>query len=282
LVPSAGTDNEQEENAMLRRALAGAAAIAAIGIVPTTANAWAPASTATVHPGVQVFTDGAQCTANFVFTSGGKTYLGQAAHCSGTGGSTETNGCDAGSLPVGTPVEVTGASKSGTLAYNSWVTMQANGESDEETCAYNDLALIELDPADVAKVNPSIPKWGGPTGIGTAASLDDIYSYGNSSLRQGITQLSPKRGKVVQVSDGGWSYSLYTLTPGIPGDSGSAFLNADGQALGVLSTVAIAPLPLSNGVGDIGKEIAYAKAHGFSDLTLVNGTEPFKGGLPIG
>jgi len=271
---------------MSRRLLAAAATSATLAlggwVGAGSASAWAPASSATVHPGVQVFTDGAQCTANFVFTAGGKTYLGQAAHCSGTGEATETNGCDAASLPVGTPVEVTGASRPGTLAYNSWVTMQANGETDEETCAYNDLALIELDPADVAKVNPSIPKWGGPTGIGTAAALDDIYSYGNSSLRQGITLLSPKRGKVVEVSEGGWSYSPYTLTPGIPGDSGSAFLNADGQALGVLSTVALAPLPLSNGVGDIGREIAYARAHGFSDLTLVKGTEPFKAGLPIG
>ncbi|HWI72038.1 MAG TPA: serine protease [Baekduia sp.] len=265
-----------------RRVLAGVAAAAALALAPSTASAWAPAATAPVHPGVQVFTDGAQCTANFVFTSGGTTYLGQAAHCSGTGAATDTNGCDSGSLPLGTPVEVTGASKPGKLAYNSWITMQANGEADDETCQYNDLALIELDPADVAKVNPSIPKWGGPAGVGTAAALDDIYSYGNSSLRQGITQLSPKRGKVVEVTPGGWSYSLYTFTPGIPGDSGSAFLNAGGQALGVLSTVAIAPLPLSNGVGDIGKEIAYARAHGFSDLTLVNGTEPFKGGLPIG
>lgn len=268
---------------MSRFLAAAATAVAlACSVGAGSASAWAPASSATVHPGVQVFTDGAQCTANFVFTAGGKTYLGQAAHCSGTGEATDTDGCTSASLPVGTPVEVTGASKPGKLAYNSWITMQANGESDEETCAYNDLALIELDAADVGSVNPSIPKWGGPTGIGTAAALDDIYSYGNSSLRQGITLLSPKRGKVVEVSEGGWSYSLYTLTPGIPGDSGSAFLNADGQALGVLSTVAIAPLPLSNGVGDVGKEIAYAQAHGFSDLTLVKGTEPFKSGLPIG
>jgi hypothetical protein len=266
----------------MSRLLAAAAAAAALVLAPSAAQAWAPASTATVHPGVQVLTDGAQCTANFVFTSGGATYLGQAAHCSGTGASTDTDGCTSASLPVGTPVDVTGASKPGTLAYNSWITMQGDGESVAETCAYNDLALIRLDPADVGKVNPSIPKWGGPTGVGTAAALDDIYSYGNSSLRQGITLLSPKRGKVVQVSDGGWSYSLYTLTPGIPGDSGSAFLNADGQALGILSTVAIAPLPLSNGVGDVGKEIAYARAHGFPDLALVDGTEPFKPGLPIG
>ncbi|WCB93901.1 hypothetical protein DSM104299_02624 [Baekduia alba] len=269
---------------MSRRLLASAATVAAlvVGWVGAgSAQAWAPASSATIHPGVQVFTDGAQCTANFVFTSGGSTYLGQAAHCSGTGGSTETNGCDSGSLPVGTPVDVTGASKPGALAYNSWLTMQAGGETDEETCAYNDLALIKLDPSDVAATNPSIPKWGGPAGVGTAAALGDVYSYGNSELRGGITQLSPKRGKVVEVSAGGWSYTLYTLTPGIPGDSGSAFVNGDGEALGILSTVALAPLVASNGVGAIGKEIAYARAHGFPDLTLVNGTEPFKGGLPF-
>jgi hypothetical protein len=266
---------------MHRRVVAGIAAAAALALTPSAASAWAPAATAPVHPGVQVFTEGAQCTANFVFTSGGKTYLGQAAHCSGTGQATDTNGCTAGSLPVGTPVEVTGASRPGTLAYNSWISMQAAGETDEEACAYNDLALIELDPADVDKVNPSVPKWGGPSGVGTEKALGDVYSYGNSSLRGGITQLSPKRGKVVEVTPGGWSYTLYTLTPGIPGDSGSAFLNAKGQALGVLSTVAIAPLVASNGVGDIGKEIAYARAHGFSDLALVNGTEPFKGGLPF-
>jgi hypothetical protein len=266
---------------MHRPLLASLAAVVALALIPSAASAWAPAATAPVHPGVQVFTEGAQCTANFVFTSGGATYLGQAAHCSGTGQATDTNGCTAGSLPVGTPVEVTGATKPGTMAYNSWISMQAVGETDDETCQYNDLALIKLDPADVANTNPSIPKWGGPTGVGTEAALGDVYSYGNSSLRGGVTQLSPKRGKVVEVSPGGWSYTLYTLTPGIPGDSGSAFLNAKGAALGVLSTVALAPLVASNGVGDIGKEIAYARAHGFPDLTLVDGTEPFKGGLPF-
>jgi hypothetical protein len=266
---------------MHRRVLVGLAAVAVLALAPAGASAWAPASTATVHPGVQTITSGAQCTANFVFTSGGNTYLGQAAHCSGTGAATDTNGCTSASLPLGTPVTVQGASKPGTLAYNSWLSMQSAKETDSETCQYNDLALVKLDPADVANTNPSIPKWGGPAGVGTAAALDDVYSYGNSSLRAGVTQLSPKRGKVVEVTPGGWSYTLYTLTPGIPGDSGSAFLNATGQALGVLSTVAIAPLVASNGVGDIGKEIAYARAHGFADLTLVDGTVAFKGGLPI-
>jgi hypothetical protein len=251
-------------------------ALIALAVGPSLASAWAPAATAPIHPGVMTNTDGSgQCTSNFIYTRGSDTYIGQAAHCSSTGAATDTDGCTSASLPLGTRVEIDGASVKGTLAYNSWLTMQANGEADEETCAYNDLALVRIDPADVAKVNPSIPDFGGPTGVGTAAAGQQVYTYGNSSLRGGVTALSPKNGAVVERTPDGWSYSVYTLTPGIPGDSGSAFLNANGAALGTLSTVAIAPLPASNGVGDVGSELAYARAHGFDGLELVNGTEPF-------
>jgi hypothetical protein len=95
--------------------------------IPAGSLAWAPAKSTTIHPGVQTFTECAQCTSNFVFQEGSVVYLGQAAHCSGTGGQTETDGCSSGSLPLGTPVEVKGASRPGTLVYNSWLTMQANG-----------------------------------------------------------------------------------------------------------------------------------------------------------
>jgi hypothetical protein len=251
-------------------------ALIALAVGPSLASAWAPAATAPIHPGVMTNTDGSgQCTSNFIFSRGNDTYIGQAAHCSSTGAATDTDGCTSQSLPLGTRVEIDGASVKGTLAYNSWLTMQANGGADEETCAYNDLALVRIDPTDVAKVNPSIPDFGGPTGVGTAAAGQQVYTYGNSSLRGGVTALSPKNGLVVERTPGGWSYSVYTLTPGIPGDSGSAFLNANGAALGTLSTVAIAPLPASNGVGDVGSELAYARAHGFDGLELVNGTEPF-------
>jgi hypothetical protein len=254
------------------------AAISVLAIAPTTASAWAPAGSATIHPGVMTFTDGAQCTSNFVFQGGSDVYLGQAAHCSGTGAATDTNGCDSGSLPLGTPVEVDGASRPGTLAYNSWLTMQARGESNGETCDFNDLALIKLDPADVGKVNPSVPAFGGPTGVGAwGGNGSTVYTYGNSSLRGGVTALSPKQGIVIGSSATGWSHDVYTATPGIPGDSGSGFLNDSGGAIGVLSTVQIAPLAGSNGVGNIAKEIAYmqANASGFSGVNLVPGTEPF-------
>ena len=69
---------------------------------------------------------------------------------------------------------------------------------------------------------------------------------------------------------------MYTLSPGVPGDSGSAFLDADGNALGTLSTLAIAPLAGSNGVGDLNSELTYARANGgLAGLALVPGTEPF-------
>ncbi len=271
----------------------GAATAPARAAAPATSAAtadYAPAATATIHPGTMMYTEGAQCTANFVYTDGaGSTYVGYAAHCAGTGSATDTNGCQAASLPLGTKVTFAEGGNlasegttvgTGTLAYSSWLTMQKNGEQDVNTCAYNDLALVKVDPADVGKVNPSVPFWGGPVGIDTAgtAAGDTVYSYGNSSLRAGISQLSPKQGTSLgdSAADGGWSHPVYTVTPGIPGDSGSGFLDADGKALGVLSTLAIAPLPGSNNIGDLGKELAYAQADsGISGLALVPGTEPF-------
>ena len=264
---------------MRRRIVGACVAVLVTATAAVTAPAALAAPTGPVHPGVQTFTAGAQCTANFIFKDATSTYIGQAAHCSGTGAATETNGCDSASLPLGTAVTVTGASNPGTLVYNSWLAMQAAGETDANACAYNDFALVKLNPADVGKVDPSVPGFGGPTGVGGAAVGGTVYSYGNSSLRQGITLLSPKQGLVVQLAGGGWSRTVYTVTPGIPGDSGSGFMNATGQAIGVLSTLAVLPLPLSNGVGDLGRELAYARSHGFDGVQLVNGTQPFKGNL---
>jgi hypothetical protein len=137
----------------LKLCVACASVLATLALAPA-ASAWAPAATAAIHPGVQTFTQGAQCTSNFVFTDGTNVYLGQAAHCSGTGAATDTDGCTSQSLPIGTKVDVTGASKQGTLVYNSWITMQGKGEANADTCAYNDLALVQIDPSDVGKVNP--------------------------------------------------------------------------------------------------------------------------------
>ena len=284
----------------LATSVAALAALAAVGVTtpssaaggsPSAAGSrWAPADTARIHPGTQMYTQGAQCTANFVYAdAAGRTYVGYAAHCAGLGEATDTDGCLADSLPLGTRVRfaeggslVDGGTTvgRGRLAYSSWLTMQRLGTSAVNPCAYNDLALVRVSRATAATINPSVPFWGGPTGIdrdGTAAG-EAVLSYGNSSIRGGVTALSPKTGASLgdAATDGGWSHPVYTATPGIPGDSGSAFLDADGAALGTLSTLGLAPLPASNNIGDLAKELRFAQRHsGIEGLRLVRGTEPF-------
>jgi len=272
-------------------AAASAPADAAHRVRSTNATvAWAPAASAAIHPGVMMYTDGAQCTANFVYTDGaGNVYVGYAAHCAGTGSNTDTNGCQTASLPLGTKVTFVENGSlvsdgqtvgTGTLAYSSWLAMHQAGTTDADTCAYNDLALVKVDPAYVNDVNPTVPHWGGPVGLDTNGTQagETVYSYGNSSLRAGASQLSPKQGTSLGDDANGWTHTVYTASPGIPGDSGSGFLSADGTALGVLSTVAIAPLAGSNGVGDLSKELAFAQGHsGITGLNLALGTQPFTG-----
>jgi len=259
-------------------------ALLVAALLPATASAapsFASEDQATVHPGVTTTTEGGgECTANFVFTDGTDVFLGQAAHCAGTGLATEVDGCKAGnSLPLGTPVEVEGADQPGTLAYSSWIAMQEVGETDINPCMFNDFALVKLDPADVASTNPSVPGFGGPTGIDTDGTErgDRVYSVGNSPIRMGL--LGEKTGSSLGTSGGGWTHSVMTFSPGVPGDSGSAFLTDGGSALGVLSTLTILgpTLPGSNGVSDLNLALDYANTHGgLGTLELVPGTEPFQ------
>jgi hypothetical protein len=279
----------------LTAALATIVAASALMIGPVGAYAWAPEGSATVHPGVMTFTGApsflggaGQCTANFVYTdASGGVYLGQAAHCSSTGSDTETNGCNTKSLPLGTPIYsgelVNGVIQNGvqigTLAYNSWIAMQERHETDAATCAFNDLALIKIAAAQAANVNPTVPFWGGPDGLAAAVAPAGatVYTYGNSVLRGGVSALSPKLGASLGEGEAsnGWSEEVYTVTPGIPGDSGSAYMNAAGGALGVLSTVELAPMPGANGVGTLAKEISYANAATGLGIAVAAGTTPF-------
>lgn len=281
----------------VRKVLAlGVAALAAGATVITApggavaASRWAPADKAQITPGVQMFTKGAQCTGNFVFTDRrDRVYVGYAAHCAGLGEQTDTD-CDTPSLPLGTAVRLArGAAyavSSGTtvgrgkLVYSSWLTMQQQGDKSGADCAFNDFALVRVAKADVGKVNPSVPFYGGPTGVRSAGLTigDDVYTYGNSVLRGGVTATSPKAGTSTGDHESGWSHYVYTVTQGIPGDSGSGYLDEDGRAFGVLSTIAAAPIPGENGVGDLARELAYAQQYsGIRGLRLVKGTEPFTG-----
>jgi hypothetical protein len=248
---------------------------------------WAPAAKAKIHPGVQMFTKGAQCTGNFVFKDRvGRIYVGYAAHCAGRGAATDTNGCNTPSHPIGTRVRFAkGATLAtngttvggGTLVYSSWIKMHRLNTQIRAACEANDFALVRVDRNDRRKVNPSVPFWGGPTGLSIAGAPAGtrVYSWGHSSLRPGEA-LSPKTGSSLGKTYRGWGWDVYTATPGIPGDSGSGFLDARGRALGTLSTVQLAPLAGANGLGDLEHELRFAQNHsGIRGLHLVRGTKKF-------
>ncbi len=152
----------------LAAVLAIASSVAAYPVLVKRAPTWRPSRP---RPSTRVSNTNTagSCTSNFIFYNGDDIYIGQAAHCAGTGESTSTDGCTSGSLPEGTAVTITGASKPGVLAYSSWIRMQQNGEKDANTCAYNDFALVKIDPADHDKVNPTVPTFGGPTGLRSSA-----------------------------------------------------------------------------------------------------------------
>jgi hypothetical protein len=263
-------------------AISALAAPAASAAAPAPTAPAAPAANAPIRPGVNTDTDGGgTCTSNFIFTNGDDLFIGQAAHCAGTGEVTETNGCSAATKGLGTAVAIDaadGTKRHGTLAYSSWVAMREAGETDPDTCAYNDFALVKIAPEDEGDVSSSVPFFGGPTGVRSNSALplgELVYSYGNSPLRLGIELLSPKVGVSAGDQGGGRGHTVYTLTPGIPGDSGSGFMDSKGQAFGVLSTLNLAPLPASNGVADLASALTYAKAHGAGDVQLVKGVQPF-------
>ena len=143
---------------------------------------------------------------------------------------TDTNGCDCGSLPIGTPVEVDGASRPGTLVYNSWISMQANGETNADACAYNDFALVRIDPADVGQRQPVGPPL-------RRADRPRQSAGGPRRHRLQLRQLLASRRRHHAEPEAGRRRPGrgQRLEPdrlhghaGVPGDSGSGFMDANG------------------------------------------------------
>ncbi|MEQ3550772.1 serine protease [Pseudonocardia nematodicida] len=258
-----------------------------------------------IGPGVLVVTpvgvDALElCTANFLYTGTARSdgrvddggdgagaevadpaapvYLGTAAHCSAASNRSSVDGCTEQVLPLGTEIAIRGrdgVAYGGTLAYNSWAEMQARGETDPRVCQYNDFALIELDAAAAAVADPTVPGFGGPTGLATGGTSggEPVYSYQPNQL----TETPYKEGVSFGRTEGPFSHVVATVPPGVPGDSGAGYLDADGRAFGVLSSLM---LPTNtNGVADIATALRYAaESDAVGDVELVPGTAPFTPG----
>jgi hypothetical protein len=239
----------------------------------------AAAAGGAIHPGVQLFVDAGQCTGGFILADATRTYIAMAANCAIAGQPADPYGCTTRSLPLGTPVEIRGAARPGSLAYSSWLTMQRVHESDPDICEYNDFALVALDPADVAAVSPTVPVLGGPVGAraGGSTAGERVHTYGSSALLLGQEALAARQGVAVRMEGRGFAHRVVDLPPGIPGDAGSPVLDSSGRALGILITIAFTPIPLSNGVVDLARALDYMAGH-----TELTGVHLLTGGAPSG
>ena len=225
-----------------------------------------------IRPGIVTTYEGAQCTSSFLFQDpAGELYLASAAHCIAGGDNTQTNGCDAPAAPLGSDVTLHldgGGEATAKLAYSSWRAMQDANETDAEACSGNDFALLWIDPGDHGLAHPAALHFGGPTGL-ASTSTDTLYGWGASGLKLGLEAVHPKQGLHLGTANDGWSHWVYLATPGIPGDSGGFITTDDGRALGVASTLQIAPVAGSNHYTDISKAIAYAESHTGVPLEIV-------------
>lgn len=237
---------------------------------PAGGGTWAEAEAATIRPGVQVVSDTGQCTSNFLFVDPTNVYVGIAAHC-------------VEGLVIGAPLDIAHGAATGTLAYSSWLTMDDVDEQDADAREYNDFALVLLPPEARGLTSPSMQHFGGPTDLAASSAVaprDKVLTYGNSGLRGEVDPASWKEGYVLETS--AWSTTIYTATPGIPGDSGSGVLTGDGRALGILVTLTIAPTAGSNGVTHLDMALAYARENAGIDVQLAIAELEDAGLLPDG
>ncbi|MGE3288851.1 MAG: serine protease [Pseudonocardia sp.] len=222
------------------------------------------------------------CTAAFVLRNATTTFVAYAAHCAIPVQPQHRTGCEYETLPLGTPVTLrgaTGATARGHLAYSSWATMRAIGETDENRCRFNDLALVAVDARDTGSLDPTVPGLGGPTALREDAPVrfERVLSLQPHNTRPAI-----KDGISLGVRGSGWSHRVDLSPSASLGDSGSGMLDGEGRAFGVLATRYL-DRAATSGVTDLPHALDYAERHGaVGAVRLVPGRRAFHPPAPVG
>lgn len=185
--------------------------------LPTSHEYWVPYMdkaaldiAAGIRPGAWLRMGSAYCTASFVLDDpSGALYLTTAGHC--------THG-------MGERVAV----KQNTLiaAAGEWLEF---GTVIGRWPSGLDAALIEIDPEHYDLVDPSMPGWGGPTGVATSRP-DAVLHYGWGWVTWQEHQTRCRTGPVLSWGATTW----WVETMGGGGDSGSGVMSTDGLAIGIL------------------------------------------------
>jgi hypothetical protein len=126
------------------------------------------------------------CTANFVWASGGKRYLGSAGHCFLPRDRTATHGPGADYDASGVVVQVCVENCEGNFRTNlltgTWVRLDgvayARQEFDGDAVGH-DFGVVEIPRSFRDLIRLSMPVWGGPTGVQTLELGDYACHYGH-------------------------------------------------------------------------------------------------------
>jgi hypothetical protein len=166
----------------------------------------------------------AWCTANFVFVKSGVYGLGTAGHCAANDALGAFPDVTAYVVPpVGT------GQLPGFYHIGKFVLSHNNGIGD-------DFAMIQIYPQFNAWMNPSMPVWGGPTGVYTSNSVTAVKHFGHGlGFGAGGT---PRAGVATTMrARGGDAFAWYGT--GFEGDSGSAVNDVLGTGVGNFTHIVI-------------------------------------------
>ncbi len=198
----------------------------------------------------------------------------------------ETDGCTSGSFPIGTPVEVTGATRPGSPRLQ--LLAGDAGRTGETDPRHLRLQRPGADPESTA----SRRRQGQP--VGTRVRWphrsreapwcelgSTVYSFGNSELRVGITKLSPKQGIVDPERRQRLEPRRRSPSPRHPGRlRAAASCDENGRSDRHPQHPAARAAPGDQrGRRPRARRSPIAHGHGFPGLRLVPGTKPFKASL---
>jgi hypothetical protein len=166
------------------------------------------------------------CTANFVWASGSARYLGAAGHCFIPEGTTATHGPGADYDASGVQVSVCVSNcsfggETGFILTGDLVTLDAVAyarQTDVDGDVGNDFGVVTIPGSFASLIRPSMPVFGGPTGVEEVELGQPLCHYGNGVL-VGETFVTMAR-----VGVGGGSTPKYWMgdLAAAFGDSGSA------------------------------------------------------------
>jgi hypothetical protein len=178
----------------------------------------------------------AWCTANYVFKKRTTFGLGTAGHCAARDALGAYSDVTAYVVPP-----LTSGKLPGIYHIGRFVLSRDNGVGDA-------FAMVAIYPQYHSWVNPTMPVWGGPTGIKRDASPTVVEHFGHgTAVGAGGT---PRAGVApIWTARGGRAFAWYGV--GAPGDSGSAVNTVLQQAGGNFTHIVVYDGRRNNLVGEI-------------------------------